>query len=224
MHPGGVRSAMHLFNFEKSANLKHPNAYPSDTLVCQMDGDEGAFWHMARVPKGKIKIPKGLHLDVYDITKGVFQYKDTRSSCSWSSMKSAKLAYIHYLLVIHMTLPWTSLTLYVTFFSYNLTYERIKFCKKKDDAFSSCWGLLDLKFDYKNKDHHHFRRKIWRICFGGGEQTKASSAFTLYYSPPNAWWYCYIIIVTIIIIVVMIIIIIVIINVTTLHRHHHHRG
>ena len=26
MHPGGVRSAMHLFNFEKSANLKHPNA------------------------------------------------------------------------------------------------------------------------------------------------------------------------------------------------------
>ena len=82
MHPWGVRSAMHLFNFEKSANLKHPYAYPSDTLVCQMDGDEGAFWHMARVPKGKIKIPKGLHLDVYDITKGVFQYKDTRSSCS----------------------------------------------------------------------------------------------------------------------------------------------
>ena len=24
MHPGGVRGAMHLFNFEKSANLKHP--------------------------------------------------------------------------------------------------------------------------------------------------------------------------------------------------------
>ena len=43
MHPGGVRSAMHLFNFEKIANLKHPSAYPSDTLVCQMDGDEGAF-------------------------------------------------------------------------------------------------------------------------------------------------------------------------------------
>ena len=27
MHPGGVRSAMHLFNFEKSANLKHPNVH-----------------------------------------------------------------------------------------------------------------------------------------------------------------------------------------------------
>ena len=104
-----------------------------------------------------------------------------------------------------MTLPWTSLTLYVTFFSYNLTYERIKFCKKKDDAFSSCWGLLDLKFDYKNKDHHHFRRKIWRICFGGGEQTKASSAFTLYYSPANAWHYCYIIIFFIIIIITIIV-------------------
>ena len=24
MHPGGVRSAMDLFDFEKSANLKHP--------------------------------------------------------------------------------------------------------------------------------------------------------------------------------------------------------
>ena len=28
MHPGGVPSAMHLFNFEKSANLKHPNVHP----------------------------------------------------------------------------------------------------------------------------------------------------------------------------------------------------
>ena len=27
MHPGGVRSAMHLFNFEKSANLKHTIGY-----------------------------------------------------------------------------------------------------------------------------------------------------------------------------------------------------
>ena len=27
MHPGGVRSAMDLFDFEKSANLKHPNVY-----------------------------------------------------------------------------------------------------------------------------------------------------------------------------------------------------
>ena len=25
IHPGGVRTAMHLFNFEKSANLKHPS-------------------------------------------------------------------------------------------------------------------------------------------------------------------------------------------------------
>ena len=25
MHPGGMRSAMDLFDFEKSANLKHPN-------------------------------------------------------------------------------------------------------------------------------------------------------------------------------------------------------
>ena len=25
MHPGGVRSAMDLFDFEKSANLKHPS-------------------------------------------------------------------------------------------------------------------------------------------------------------------------------------------------------
>ena len=27
MHPGGVRSATHLFDFEKSANLKHPNVH-----------------------------------------------------------------------------------------------------------------------------------------------------------------------------------------------------
>ena len=27
MHPGGMRSAMDLFDFEKSANLKHPNAH-----------------------------------------------------------------------------------------------------------------------------------------------------------------------------------------------------
>ena len=27
MHPGGVRTAMDLFDFEKSANLKHPNVY-----------------------------------------------------------------------------------------------------------------------------------------------------------------------------------------------------
>ena len=27
MHPGGMRSAMDLFDFEKSANLKHPNEY-----------------------------------------------------------------------------------------------------------------------------------------------------------------------------------------------------
>ena len=27
MHPGGVRSAMDLFDFEKSANLKHPTAH-----------------------------------------------------------------------------------------------------------------------------------------------------------------------------------------------------
>ena len=27
MHPGGVRSAMDLFDFEKSANLKHPNGH-----------------------------------------------------------------------------------------------------------------------------------------------------------------------------------------------------
>ena len=27
MHPGGMRSAMDLFDFEKSANLKHPNVY-----------------------------------------------------------------------------------------------------------------------------------------------------------------------------------------------------
>ena len=25
MHPGGMRCAMDLFDFEKSANLKHPN-------------------------------------------------------------------------------------------------------------------------------------------------------------------------------------------------------
>ena len=25
MHPGGMRSAMDLFDFEKSANLKHPS-------------------------------------------------------------------------------------------------------------------------------------------------------------------------------------------------------
>ena len=27
MHPGGVRSDTHLFYFEKSANLKHPNVH-----------------------------------------------------------------------------------------------------------------------------------------------------------------------------------------------------
>ena len=27
MHPGGMRSAMDLFDFEKSANLKHPNVH-----------------------------------------------------------------------------------------------------------------------------------------------------------------------------------------------------
>ena len=27
MHPGGVRSAMDLFDFEKIANLKHPNVH-----------------------------------------------------------------------------------------------------------------------------------------------------------------------------------------------------
>ena len=27
MHPGGMRSAMDLFDFEKSANLKHPNEH-----------------------------------------------------------------------------------------------------------------------------------------------------------------------------------------------------
>ena len=27
MHPGGMRSAMDLFDFEKSANLKHPNKH-----------------------------------------------------------------------------------------------------------------------------------------------------------------------------------------------------
>ena len=27
MHPGGMRSAMDLFDFEKSANLKHPNTH-----------------------------------------------------------------------------------------------------------------------------------------------------------------------------------------------------
>ena len=29
MHPGGVRSAMDLFDFEKSANLKHPSVHIS---------------------------------------------------------------------------------------------------------------------------------------------------------------------------------------------------
>ena len=50
----------------------------------------------------------------------------------------------------------------------------------------------------------HDWRKIWHICFGGAEQTKASSAFTLYYSPANAWRYCYIIIFFIIVIIIIV--------------------
>ena len=30
MHPGGIRSDTHLFYFEKSANLKHPNVHPTE--------------------------------------------------------------------------------------------------------------------------------------------------------------------------------------------------
>ena len=33
MHPGGVRSAMDLFDFEKSANLKHPSVH---TKFCEV--------------------------------------------------------------------------------------------------------------------------------------------------------------------------------------------
>ena len=39
MHPGGVRSAMHLFNFEKSANLKHPNDHGYDQDSAQSPPD-----------------------------------------------------------------------------------------------------------------------------------------------------------------------------------------
>ena len=31
MHPGGMRSAMDLFDFEKSANLKHPSVHRAGT-------------------------------------------------------------------------------------------------------------------------------------------------------------------------------------------------
>ena len=33
MHPGGMRSAMDLFDFEKSANLKHPSDYASHLRI-----------------------------------------------------------------------------------------------------------------------------------------------------------------------------------------------
>ena len=34
MHPGGMRSAMDLFDFEKNANLKHPSVQPDK--VCKV--------------------------------------------------------------------------------------------------------------------------------------------------------------------------------------------
>ena len=33
MHPGGVRSAMDLFDFQKSANLKHPSRHASPAKI-----------------------------------------------------------------------------------------------------------------------------------------------------------------------------------------------
>ena len=36
MHPGGVRSAMDLFDFEKSANLKHPSGYAPSNGSCRI--------------------------------------------------------------------------------------------------------------------------------------------------------------------------------------------
>ena len=38
MHPGGVRSAMDLFDFEKSANLKHPSVQPYSQKYTEVKG------------------------------------------------------------------------------------------------------------------------------------------------------------------------------------------
>ena len=39
MHPGGMRSAMDLFDFEKSANLKHPNEQFEDEILEDFNND-----------------------------------------------------------------------------------------------------------------------------------------------------------------------------------------
>ena len=41
MHPGGMRSAMDLFDFEKSANLKHPNVHSLTYYAVLVDMRKG---------------------------------------------------------------------------------------------------------------------------------------------------------------------------------------
>ena len=52
MHPGGVRSDMHLFNFEKSANLKHPTGHSVRLIELNAFGAEfssgSALYHWLR--------------------------------------------------------------------------------------------------------------------------------------------------------------------------------
>ena len=57
MHPGGVRSAMDLFDFEKSANLKHPsvqqcNIFTTEEIICQVE--QG--WNTALTTDVDVKI------------------------------------------------------------------------------------------------------------------------------------------------------------------------
>ena len=56
MHPGGMRSAMDLFDFEKSANLKHPSVHRYLHIMCAFSfGDRGP----SKLPTlGERKSPK----------------------------------------------------------------------------------------------------------------------------------------------------------------------
>ena len=56
MHPGGVRSALHLFNFETSANLKRPNVQVK-FIVYTVDSP----W--LRIPQGALIAQ--IHVDIW---------------------------------------------------------------------------------------------------------------------------------------------------------------
>ena len=70
MHPGGMRIAMDLFDFEKSANLKHPSGQSLPTLLTRQASPMCFFvqfynvvTHINHTPKPVPTVPCLMHCD-----------------------------------------------------------------------------------------------------------------------------------------------------------------